>query len=462
VNRPKSISSNSAAEHWSVIRAVGFALAATALVMIALIEHARAIEIQEIETDKGITVWLVEENTIPLMAMHFAFLGGAAHDPEDRQGLAAVLSAMLDEGAGDLDSQAFQTALAQTAVKLSFDTGRDRFFGRFQTLTRNRDEAFELLRLAINEPRFDLAPLERMQAQLTESLRRKLFDPDSVAIRNWMTTAFGDHPYARDPDGTVEGVAAVTPDDLRGLVDRLFTRDGLFIAVVGDIDAETLSAKIDLVFGDLTETSGMNTLPEAEIAAGPIAKVIDMDIPQSVIQFGHEGILRDDPDFIPAYVMNHILGGGGLTSRLTEEIREKRGLTYSVYSYLSPLDRAGLVLGSASTRNESASETLALIREEIARMAKSGPTEEELELSKTYLTGSYALRFDTSTKIAGQLLGIQLEDLGIDYIEKRNGLIEAITIEDVRRVAARLLKPESLIVTVVGRPTGIEPASAAQ
>ncbi len=435
---------------------------AALVLTVGLIQAAAAFEIQEITTERGITVWLVEEHTIPLIAMRFAFSGGAANDAVDRQGLATVLSAMLDEGAGDLDSQAFQTAIAASAVKLSFDTGRDNFFGTFQTLSRNRDGAFELLRLAINEPRFDAEPLSRMQAQLGEVLRRKQFEPESVAIRNWMETAFGDHPYARDPDGTVEGVGAVTPDDLRDLRARLFARSGLTISVVGDIDAPTISALVDTVFGSLPEASGMAEISSADVEAGPVRNLIDMDIPQTVIQFGHSGILRDDPDFIPAYVMNYVLGGGGLTSRLTEEIREKRGLTYSVYSYLSPMDEAGLVLGSVATQNARASEALRLVEQEIARMAEGGPSEEELSEAKTYLTGSYALRFDTGSKIAGQLLGIQLENLGIDYVEKRNSLIEAVTLEDVRRIARDLLKPDNLIVTLVGRPVGIEPASAAQ
>lgn len=421
---------------------------------------ASAFEIQEVTTPRGIKVWLVEEQSIPIVAMQFAFRGGSASEPADRQGLTNVLSTMLDEGAGDLDSQAFQSAVSRKSVKLSFRAGRDAFFGDFSTLTENRDDAFELLRLALNEPRFDADPLARMQRLLVQSLARAAEDPETVAVRAWMTRAFGDHPYARDPDGTSEGIAAVTPDDLRALVGRLFARDGLYIAVVGDIDADTLSRQIDATFGDLPERGGMETVPPATIAGGPARSVIDMDIPQAVIQFGHAGILRKDPDFIPAYIMNHILGGGGLTSRLTEEIREKRGLTYSVYSYLSSMDHAGLFLGQTSTQSERAGETLQIIEAEVKRMAETGPTEEELDDAKRYLIGSYALRFDTSSKIAGQLLSIQMDDLGIDYILSRNALIEAVTVDDLRRVARGLLRPDGLIVTIVGRPVGVEPASA--
>lgn len=432
------------------------------LIVLAAPRAAQAIEIQEIKTPGGITAWLVEDHTVPLVAMRFAFRGGTALDPEDRSGLATILSGTLDEGAGDLESQDFQRALQKDAVRISFDAGRDNFYGRLQTLTENSDRAFGLLKLALNEPRFDAEPVNRIKAQVIESLKRQENDPETVAIRTWMQIAFKNHPYARSTDGSVEGVAAVTPDDLRALTKRIFTKENLVVAVVGDVNAEKLVGLLDTAFAALPDKSERQDLPQADVTAGPVRTIVEMNIPQSVIQFGHVGIKRDDPDFIPAYVMNHVLGGGGLTSRLTEEVREKRGLSYSVYSYLSPYNQAGLFLGGAATQNERAGEALSIIERELKRMAESGPTAEELDLTKTYLTGSYALRFDTSTKIAGQLLGIQLEDLGMDYIEKRNSLIEAVTQEDVKRAAQRLLKPGSLIVTVVGKPKGIEPIQASQ
>lgn len=417
---------------------------------------AGAVTIQEVSSAQGIKAWLVEDHTVPLIAVRFAFRGGAALDPSDREGLATILSGTLDEGAGSLDSQAFQRALKKNAVRLSFDAGRDNFYGRFQTLTENKDAAFDLLRSSINEPRFDDEPVARIKAQIAESLKRQQNDPHTVAIRTWMRIAFKNHPYARNTDGSIEGVTAVTSDDLRALAERLFSKRNLVISVVGDIDAATLSKLLDHAFGALPDTTPATPVPQAAVTDGPVRTIVDMNIPQSVIQFGHVGIKRDDPDFIPAYVMNHVLGGSGLTSRLMEEVREKRGLSYSVYSYLSPFDHAGLFLGGAATQNERAGEALDIIQRELKRMAEEGPTAEELEATKTYLTGSYALRFDTSTKIAGQLLGIQLENLGIDYIDRRNQLVESVTEEDVKRVARRLLKPDSLIVTVVGQPQGIE------
>jgi zinc protease len=390
---------------------------------------AHAITIQEVKSKGGITAWLVEEHAIPLIAMSFSFEGGSAADPADKPGLAHFLSGMLDEGAGDLDSDTFQTREDDLAMKLSFDTGLDNFSGSLQTLTGNRVGAFDLLRLALTKPRFDPAPLEKVRRQILLSVNGDSEDPEAIAGDVWMHAAFGAHPYGRDDKGTVEAVAGVTANDLRDLSQRLFARQGLKIAVVGDIRADELAVVLDQVFGGLPEQSRMPKVAETAVQHGPLVKIVDRDIPQSVIQFGLPGIKRKDPDFMAAYVMNFILGEGGFGSRLMEEVREKRGLTYG--------------------------EVIEVTKREIARMAAEGPTEKELAEAKTYITGSYPLRFDSSRKIASQLLSIQEQELGIDYINKRNALVEAVGIDDVRRVAKRLLRVDDLIITIVGRPKDV-------
>ncbi|MGE0213695.1 MAG: M16 family metallopeptidase [Parvibaculaceae bacterium] len=421
---------------------------------IAMALPARAFEIKPVTSKSGITAWLVEDHTVPLIAMSFSFRGGAAGDPQGKEGLSHFLSGMLDEGAGDLDSAAFQSAIEENAVKLSYDTERDEFQGDFQTLSANRDAAFRLLRLSLNVPRFDPEPLERIRNQLLLGIREDFEDPENIAAAAWMKTMFGTHPYGRRTKGTEDGIKAVAGEDLKALTKRLFARDGLLVTVVGDIDAETLKLKLDEVFADLPEKSGMPETPEAEVAKGPSVNVIDRNIPQSVIQFGFRGIKRDDPDFMAAYIMNSILGDGGFGSRLTEEVREKRGLSYSVGSDLYPLKRAGLFVGSAATVNARAGETIDILKREIRRMAEEGPTQKELDEARTYLTGSYALRFDSNRKIARQLLAIRRDDLGIDYVEKRNSMVDAVSLEDVKRVARRLLEAD-LIFTIVGRPDGV-------
>lgn len=438
----------------AIVPALAVATVAT-VAATAAVRPASAIEIEKVVSPGGIEAWLVSESAVPLVSVQFAFDGGAAQDPPDRPGVANLISVLLDEGAGDIDSAAFQEKLESLAIEMSFDAGRDTFYGAMQTLTENLDEAANLLRLAITEPRFDADAIERMRVQTESGLRRELTDPNAVAGRLWSDTVFGSHPYGRPVKGTLETVAAITVDDLRAYHERIFARDTLKIAVVGDITAERLAPLLDEIFGGLPQTADLAPVAEATLPDGGMRKVVEMEIPQTVIQFGRPGLKRDDPDFIPAYVVNHILGGGAFSSRLYQEVREKRGLSYSVYSFLYPLDRAGLIAGGAATRNDRAAESLAIIDEEIKRMADEGPTAEELEKAKRYLKGSYPLRFDTSTKIARQLVEIQRDKLGIDYINKRNDLIDAVTIDDAKRVARKLYGDGSLYVTMVGRPDGI-------
>jgi zinc protease len=415
------------------------------------------IDIQPVTSPGGITAWLVEDDTIPLIAMKFSFEGGAAIDPDDKAGLAYFLSGMLDEGAGDLDSQAFQQRLADQSIRMSFSAQRDHFQGSLETLSENREDAFDLLKLAITAPRFDAEPLERVRRQILIQISQDNEDPGSIAGQAWMATMFADHPYGRPVKGLPEAVSTIMADDLEDLRQRLFARQRLNIAVVGDIDAATLERLLDETFGDLEAVADLPEVAEATAIDHALVEVVDRNIPQSVIRFGHAGLKRDDPDFIPAFMVNSMLGGGGFGSRLMQEVREKRGLVYSVFSSLQPMAHGGIFYGGAATMNERAAETVEVVREQLALMAEEGPTEEELEEAKTYLTGSYPLGFDSNTNIANRLLSIQQEDLGIDYVNRRNDLIEAVTLEDARRVARRIIDPDRLVVTVVGQPEGVAP-----
>ena len=416
---------------------------------------AMAFEIKEVVSDKGIKAWLVSDSTVPLIAVNFSFRGGTIHDPQDKPGLSYFLSGMLDEGAGELSSEEFQLRMSELAIRMSYDAEREFFEGSFQTLSENRDEAFELLRLAVSQPRFDRKPMDKVRNQILLQIRNDEEDPRSISGKAMRTSMMADHPYGRDQKGTPQSVTAMTPDDLRAVWSQTFVRDSLLVAVVGDISEAELKKMLDDVFGSLPETSEKVTVPELTPSQTGSITIVERNIPQSVMTFAMPGIARADPDFIPAYVMNFVLGDGGFGSRLMEEIREKRGLTYGIYTGLASWTNGGLLVGSVSTQNERAGETLNVLRAELARMAQDGPTQKELNQAKTYITGSYALRFDSSTKIAGQLLGIQQNNLGIDYIEKRNDLINAVTVEDAKRVAKRLVQPESLTVSIVGRPQGI-------
>jgi zinc protease len=416
---------------------------------------ARAVEVQRVVSPGGIEAWLVEDHSNPIISLELAFRGGAALDSQGREGLAVMVAGLIDEGAGELDSQAFRERLEDLSIRLSFDASLDQFDGTLRTLTEHRDTAFDLLRLALTAPRFDDGPVERIRGQILAGLRQSAEDPNEISSRTIMRLYFPDHPYGRPVEGTPESVAAIETADLKRFVAERFGRDMLKIGVVGDIDPETLAALLDRSFLALPAKAAAARVADTQPQAPGEVVVIEKSMPQSVVSFGHVGIKRADPDFYTAYVVNYILGGGGFSARLYEEIREKRGLAYSVYSYLSPLEHAGLVFGGVATQNGRVGESISLIRQEWARMAAEGPSAEELDAAKTFLTGSYPLRQSSSGRIAGMLLGIQLQDLGIDYINRRNSLIEAVTLEDARRVAKRLYDESLLTFVIVGLPDGV-------
>jgi zinc protease len=417
------------------------------------IATASPAEVRCVLSPGGIEAWQVESDFVPLVALAFTFEGGASQDPPGRAGAVQMLARLLDEGAGPYGSDAFQEKLADKAIELGFNAGPDGLGGSLKALTANADEAFELLRLALAEPRFDEDAVERVRAQTVAGLRYHANDPATVATKRFFAEAFPGHPYGRPTGGTVEEVEAVTRDDLLALHRAIAARGRVKIAMVGALGAERLGATIDHVFGGLDGAGPLAAVPPVSLqASAPV--VVPLDVPQSVIRFGFPGLSWRDPDFIAAYVLNHILGGGAFTSRLFQEVREKRGLAYSVGTSLVSYRSAAMCWGFTATRNERVPECLEVIEAEIARLGAEGPSDDELAKAKSYLTGSYALGFDSSTKIAHQLVQIAFEGLGIDYIRRRNALVADVTQADLRRVADRLLRDRRSLTVIAGRPAG--------
>ncbi|MEX2614992.1 MAG: pitrilysin family protein [Alphaproteobacteria bacterium] len=426
------------------------------------VNPARAVEVERVVSPGGIEAWLVRDHSVPITAIEFSFSGtGGAHDPDGKAGLAEMVSSLIDEGAGDLDSQAFQRKMEDMSIRISFSAGLETFRGSLKTLNRHRDDAADLLRLSLTAPRFDPDAVARIRQQILVGLQQQSTDPDSIARKVWRRAVFADHPYGRPVGGTVESVAGITIDDMKDFVANRFARDNLIIGVVGDITVDALGPMLDSIFGALPATSRPTPLADAAIVSGGETYVVEMDNPQSVVVFGQAGLRRDDPDYYAAYVMNYVLGGGGFASRLYHEVREKRGLAYSVYSYLNPTRHGALISGGVATRNDRVATSLSVIRDEWLRMYEEGPSESELANAKTFLNGSFPLRLSSTSSIARLLVSMQYHKLGQDYIERRAEIIDAVTLDDVRRVAKRLLAPEKLTVVVVGKPQGITPTSAA-
>ncbi len=415
---------------------------------------ASAVTIEKIVSPSGIPAWLVRDSSVPLVSLNYSFHGGSSQDSAEKSGTANLAGDLLDEGAGDLDGQTFHERLENHAIELSFHAGRDQFHGSLRSLSEHREEAFDLLRLALTAPRFETEAVERVRRQEIAGLQRETTNPNNIASRNWWQTAFPGHPYGRETKGTLQSVPTITADDLRDYVRRVFARNELTVSIVGDVDEKTAGELIDRAFAQLPARNDLKPVTDAKPAGLGRRIVINLDVPQAVVTFGGQGLARNDPDFMAGYIVNHILGGGSFSSRLYKEVREKRGLAYGVSESLMWFKRAAVTIGGTATRADRTGDALAIIETETKRMAENGPTEEELAAAKSYLKGAYALSLDTSAKIAAQLTQIQLDGLGIDYMQRRSAMIDAVTLDDAKRVAKRLFGG-GMLVTVVGRPKGL-------
>lgn len=425
------------------------------LALIVLTLPARAeVDIVEVTSPGGITAWLVEEPAIPFTALEIRFKGGTSLDAPGKRGAISLMTYLMDEGAGDMDARAFATARESLAVGFGVRPAQDSIALTTRFLTENRDQAVDLIRAALVETRFDADAIERVRAQVLAGIRADATDPGDIASDTFARLVYGDHPYGSPDIGTVESVSALTRDDLIEARDRVLARDRIYVGAAGDITPEELGPLLDDLLGDLPATGAPQIAP-VDVGSDGFVEVVPFDVPQSIAVFGHEGISRDDPDFFAAFILNEGFGGAGLQSRLGEEVREKRGLTYGIGTYLLNFEHADMVLGQFSSANDRIVEAMDVVRDEWARVAEAGLTEEELERIKTYLTGAYPLRFDGNGPIARIMVGMQVQGLPIDYINTRNDKVAAVTVEDVRNVAARLYDPDALRFVVVGQPTGL-------
>lgn len=415
----------------------------------------KILDVQKFKTPAGIEVWLVEDKTVPVVSLTFSFDGGLVYDPEDKPGVGRLVSILLDEGAGQLTSQEFQSRLNDNAIRMSFSAGRDAFQGQLKTLKSNAALAFDLLRMALNQPRFDADAIERMRNANISEIKDDMGNPGWLVSRTYNGMVFEGHPYALPGYGNLDSMQRIARKDLLDFVRAQFARDVLKVAIAGDITKDEAEKAVDGIFGALSAQAEEVGGVDAPLNYAGKTILLPLSTPQTYISAGGAGIKRDDKDWHAAFIMNYILGGGGFDARLMKEIREKRGLTYGVYSSLASMKRAAVLQANMSASNEKVAEALKLLKQEWAKMAKDGPTDQEVQDAKSYLTGSLLLELTSTDDISETLNGMQRDGLDFDYINQRNAMINAVTAAGVRRVAARLLKPESLTVILVGQPAHV-------
>lgn len=432
-----------------IIITCGFALSSYA--------QDKLLDIQTIESASGIKAWLVEDHSVPVISLQFSFKGsGAINDPEGKDGLARLASNTMDEGAGELDSNAFQKKLQDLAITLLFNSDRDNFGGTLKTTTKNKDEAFGLLKMALTQPRFDEEPVERMRKANQSRIRDSLSDPEWLAMRIMNDKAYEGHAYARNSGGTLSTLENITTDDLRNFHAGL-KKDDLSIAVAGDISAKELEAILNEIFAELPSRAE-SLLQDYEISLKNTGQTFfhDEEIPQTIILMMQKGIDLKSPDYHTGQVMNFILGSSGFGSRLTDEIREKRGLTYGIYSYFTDMAHVDTLSVQTSVKNQSATETLKLIKAEWSKMKNTQVSDKELDDAKAYLIGSLPLSLTSTDKIAGLMLSLQLDGLPADYLDQRKMAIENVTPEHIQDLARNLLNTDNLITVLVGQPENID------
>jgi len=438
------------------LRAAALSIALIVLGLLAWEARARAADIRPIRSPGGISAWLVEEKSLPIIAIRFAFDGGSTQEAVGKEGTAGLLAAMLDQGAGDLPGPDYQKQIETLSVRLAFDSDRDTFFGNFETLTKNLDKATELLRLAITKPLLAPPNLERTRAQLIARAGFEAGDNNKLANAQWMAQSFAGHTYSRAIAGTPDSLKAITRDDLEDYRGRIMARATLRVAAVGDIDAATLGKVLDEVFGGLPADPQLTPVPDVQPKAVPRPTVVDVDGPQSVAVFGRRGIDRSDPDYFPALVLSQLLGGGSSDARLVREVREKRGLTYWIYTLLYNFKHSSMLIGGFASPNKDVATSLELVRAEFKALADAGPTQEEVDAAKSYLIGSFVLSLDSNAKIAEQMLRAQIQGLGPDFVNERKAQLAKVTRADVARVARSLLSTDDLSVAIAGQPVNLD------
>lgn len=405
-----------------------------------------------LRTPGGIGLWLVEEQGLPLVALRFAIRGGSLQDPPGKEGAGDVLAALLDQGSGGLDAEAFQARLEALGSRLSFSVSRSAFSGGFVAVSRHLAATTELLRLALTEPQLRPADCERTRRQKIAAAAEDEHNPDRRALRLFYETAFAGHAYARPVRGTAETLGRLTEEDIAAQRRKLLRKSGLQVVIVGALTAQEAAALVDGLFGGLPEGAAPGPLSRTEPA--PVAAVVPAPAGQVVetAVFALPMPRAGDPGYFPALALTHILGSGNFDARLTQEVRVKRGLTYAISTHLLTDPGASFLLGTVSTRPGRMEETLAAIRETLAALRRDGPRENELANAKSSLNGSNLLGADGNAGLADHLLGYWLDGLNPRYDEERAAGISSISLDEARQTAHAHFDPAAMRQLIL-RPT---------
>jgi zinc protease len=413
-------------------------------------------QVEEVTSPSGIKAWLVRDEKLPLVTMKFAWKGGVEQDPADRQGLSRLMADLLTEGAGSYDALAFQKALVDQSIQMGFAANRDIFSGSLKTLLETKDQAFDLLRLALSEPRFDPADMDRAKERQKAAVRAMLGHAEWQARYALFGAIYRDHPYAYRSLGTEASLDRISRDDLRRFAAGHLAKENLIIAAAGSIQPDEFGRLLDRAFGALPQKAVLAPMPLLVWPEQSDTLLLRREGTQTNVLWAMPGPKRTDPDWYAAEIANYILGGGGFSSRLMQAVRDEKGLTYGVSTVLAPTDCMGSIFGSMATDNGKTAEALELVKKVWKTFYQKGPTSDEMAQAKAYLKGSLPLALNSTDTIAGLLVQMQLHGLGPHYLTQRETALDRVSVEDVRRVLARWFDPDHAFFAMVGNPKDID------
>ncbi len=409
-----------------------------------------SLDFEQLETKSGIKFWLVEDNSLPLVSLSFSFKGGALADGLGKEGTTNLMTSLLDEGTDGFTAENFKLSMRENGVKISFSSRKEKVEGTLQVVKSQLQEGFWLLHEAVNNPIFKTNEINKVKKQLVASIKIDESNISTLASDKFEEYFFNDKKMKRKVKGSVRSINNISRQDLIESHKKIFCRNNVYIGIAGSINKDLAKKYIDYVFGSLPLKNTKNFQPNVSVNKG--SKIINVDSPQSTVIFGQRGVGRNDPNYFSARILNYVLGGGGFQSRLYKEVREKKGLVYSIYSYLRPYEEEGIIIGGFQTRNKTVKETMNKVIDEWKKISKNGITKNDLNDAKTYYKGSFSRNYTNTLSISKLLTVVQYYSLGEDYFKKRNQIIDQINLNEINNYASTLFDPESLYFMIVGKP----------
>lgn len=426
----------------------------SAAMLISALSAQAAVNIQHWQTSSGAEVYFVENHDLPIVDLSVNFAAGSARDAAEKSGLAGITRYMMTLGAAGMNDEVIANKLADIGAVLGGEFDGDRAALKLRTLSSEREQkqALDVFGKILQKPDFPASVLAREKARIISGLEESATQPEGMVNKAFMTALYGNHPYSLDESGEIATVAKISVADMQAFYQQYYRANGAVIAMMGDLSRAQAEAIAESMASGLPKGPANSAIAQVTYPKAPVTQRIAHPASQSHILLGYPGIKRGDPDLFPLYLGNYVLGGGGFVSRLTEEVREKRGLVYSVYSYFMPMAEVGTFQIGLQTKKEQADEALKIVRATLEDFMAKGVTDAELKAAKANVIGGFPMRIDSNSKILDYLAVIGFYKLPLNYLDEYNSKVAAVTAAQIKDAFNRRLKPENFVTVIVGAP----------